>query len=183
MVRQSNRKKIENFIAAQDDGFRWYFDLLPELLDKITNRKPALAYVFQQLEAGQRVALYALLMREYRTNSRLAWAAVDGININRSDYPKLFERITGKSLKNKLRDQIAPAEKVRDAIMHGRDETSAEIETAILGCLKYAKLLNDEFQIKAGFKPFGKLRGVTGKKGKPQLDERISEAVIKGLGF
>jgi len=183
MARRSNRKKIEDFIAAQDEGFRWYFDLLPELLEKIGNRKPALAYVFQQLEAGQRVALYALLMREYRTNSRMAWEAVDRIDITRSEYPKLFERITGKSLKNKVREKIAPAEKVRDAIMHGRDETSAEIENAILVCLEYAKLLNDEFDAKAGFKPFGKLRGVTGRKGKPQLEARISAAVIRGLGL
>jgi hypothetical protein len=183
MARQSNKTKIASFLADQDEGFRWYFDLLPELLDKISNPKPALAYVFQQLEAGQRVAIYALLMREYRTDSRMAWAAVDDLDITRSEYPKLFERIAGKTLKSKVRDQIAPAEKVRDAIMHGRDETSAEIENAILVCLKYARLLNDEFEAKAGFKPFGKLRGVTSKKGKPQLNQRISEAVIKGLGL
>ncbi|EAQ27957.1 hypothetical protein NAP1_10198 [Erythrobacter sp. NAP1] len=183
MPRKSNRQKIEDFLDEQDEGFQWYFLVLPELLEKISSRNPALAYTFQQLEAGQRIALYALLMREYRTNSDMAWDAVDQMKIDRAEYPKHFHRISGKSLSKRSRQLIAPAEKVRDAIMHGRYETSAEIEKAILRCLQYAKLLNDEFEAKVGFRPFGKLQGVTSKKGKPQLDERISTAVLRGLGF
>lgn len=181
MAKVSGRQKVDICFASLDKGLRDYFSLLPELLDKISSSEPALAYCFQRLEMGQRVGLYALLMREYRTNSRMTWDAVDAVDITRKSFPDLFRSISGKDLPSDLRDKIAPAEKVRDAIMHGRRETSAEILSAIVSCLRYAEYLNLHFQKKVGFKPFGPLRGVTSKKGKPQLEEKISRAVLTGL--
>ena len=183
MARQSNRVKITKNLAEQDDGVQWYFDLLPELLDKISSSSPALAYCFQQIEAAQRVGIYALLMREYRTDSEMTWSAVDRLDITRSNFPALFERIVGKSLDKRGRAIIEPAEHVRDAITHGRDKSDAEIHAAILKCLEYVEFLNDEFGKKAGFRPVGKLRGVTSKKGRAQLDKKISRAVLQGLGL
>jgi len=183
MARQSNREKISQNLAKQDEGVRWYFSLLPELLDKISTSSPALAYCFQQIEGAQRVGIYALLMREYRTDSELTWSAVDRLDITRSNFPEFFEGITGKSLDKRGRDIVQPAEDVRDAITHGRDKSDAEIQGAILKCLEYVEFLNDEFGKKAGFRPVGQLRGVTSKKGKPQLDKKISRAVLKGLGL
>lgn len=181
MAKISERKKIDDYLSAQDQGLRDYFQVLPELLDKVSSSEPALAYCFQRIEMAQRVGLYVLLMREYRTNSALAWAAVDRVNITRTSFPDLFKTISGKQLPANFRDMILPAEKVRDAIMHGRKETKAQINQAILQCLKYAVALNEQFQEKCAFKPFGPLRGVTSKKGSPQLSEKISHAVLAGL--
>jgi hypothetical protein len=183
MARSSARQKIDKNLLAQDAGVRWYFGLLPELLDKISSCSPALAYCFQQIEAAQRVGLYALLMREYRTDSALTWKAVDQIDITRVNFPEFFERILGSKLDSRGRQIIVPAEAVRDAITHGRQKSSAEIHDAILKCLEYVEFLNDEFFCKAGFRPVGPLRGVTSKKGKPQLDKKITRAVLGGLGF
>lgn len=181
MAKISERKKIDDCLGAQDQGLRDYFKLLPELLDKVSSSEPALAYCFQRIEMAQRNGLYALLMREYRTDSTLAWKAVDALNITRSSFPDLFKAISAKQLPSNLRTMILPAEKVRDAIMHGRSETKAQIHQAILQCLKYSIAINDQFQEKSGFRPFGPLRGVTSKKGSPQLSEKISRAVLAGL--
>ncbi|MGB3846927.1 MAG: hypothetical protein WA940_13740 [Sphingopyxis sp.] len=181
MAKISERKKIDDYLSAQDQGLRDYFQILPELLDKISSSEPALAYCFQRIEMAQRVGLYALLMREYRTDSALAWDAVDRVDITRKSFPDLFKTISGKQLPGNFRDMIVPAEKVRDAIMHGRSETKAQIHQAILQCLKYAVALNGQFHEKCAFKPFGPLRGVTSKKGSPQLSEKISRAVLAGL--
>lgn len=183
MSRLSARQRIDKNLAAQDDGVRWYFGLLPELLDKISSSNPALAYCFQQIEAAQRIGLYALLMREYRTDSALAWDAVDRIDLTRANFPEFFERIQGSKLDASGRKIIEPAEAVRDAITHGRQKTVAEIHEAILKCLEYVEFLNDEFSKKAGFRPVGQLRGVTSKRGKPQLEKKITRAVLIGLGF
>jgi hypothetical protein len=181
MARKSAREKIAENLKAQDEGLKWYFSILPELLDKVSTASPALAYSFHLIESAQRMALYALIMREYRTDSELTWSAVDRIDITRKNFPILFQKISGKNLSKSGRSIIEPAEKVRDAIMHGRGKTEAELQEAILRCLEYAEFLNGEFFSKVGFRPFGKLQGVTSKKGVPQLPKKISRLVLDGL--
>ena len=181
MAKKSARQKIEDNLAAQHDGVKWYFSLLPEVLDNVSTASPALSYCFQLIESAQRVGLYALIMREYRTDSELTWDAVDRLDITRKNYPLFFKNISGKALDNSGRSIIEPAEKVRDAITHGRSKSEAEMHAAILRCLEYAEFLNDQFQAKAGFRPVGPLRGVTSKKGAPQLSKKISRAILRGL--
>jgi hypothetical protein len=179
----STKAQVKANLAAQSEGVRGYFRLLEELLDNVSSPEPALAYCFQRIETAQRVGVYALLMREYRTNSDLAWRAVDRLDLTRSNFPTFYRAILGKNLPDALRTVIQPAEDVRDDITHGRWKSKAEVQRAILGCLKYAEQLNQAFQTDAGFCPVGPLRGVTSKKGKPQLEKKISRAVLKGLGF
>ena len=183
MAKKSNRAKIDENLESQDDGVRWYFGYLPEVLDNVSTASPALAYCFQLIESAQRTGLYALIMREYRTDSALTWSAVDRLDITRKSFPELFNAITGKSLGIAGRDIIAPAEAVRDAIMHGRTKSEAELHKAILNCLEYVEFINDEFEAKAGFRPVGPLRGVTSKKGAPQLPKKVSRVVLHGLGL
>lgn len=181
MAKVSNKQKVKIRLAAVGVDVADYFKLLPELLDNISSPEPALAYAFQRVEAAQRMGLYALVMREYRTNQRLTWEAIDALQINRKEFAGHFARIAGKELPNSLGEKIKPAERTRDAIMHGRTKRPSEVHSAIISCLDYAEELNNQFWDKAGFKPVGQLRGVTGKKGKPQLDTKVSKAVIAGL--
>lgn len=183
MARTSTLNKIIDKLRIQDEGVQWYFALLPELLENISSSRPALAYCFQQIEGAQRVSIYALLMREYRTDSELTWVAVDRIDITRKNFPELFENISGKKLEQHGRSILEKAEKTRDHITHGRDASEAEVRLAILKCLEYVEFLNSEFGEKVGFRPVGQLRGVTSKRGRPQLDKKISRAVLKGLGL
>ena len=174
MVQISTADKIKKNFDAQEQGFQKYFVLLKELLEKISSPEPALAYCFQRIEFAQRNGLYALLMREYRTDSDLSWQVVDRLDVT---------RISGKRLPSNLKLIIQPAESVRDDITHGRTKSKAEINKAILNCIEYAEALNAAFNNQVGFKPIGDLRGVTSKRGKPQLDKKISRVVLKGLGF
>lgn len=183
MAKISSKDQVKQRFEAQTAGVRGYLFLLDELLDNISQPEPALAYCFQRIEMAQRVGLYALLMREYRTNSELTWLAVDKIDLTRSNFPILYKNITGKDLDPKLRATIGKAEGVRDSITHGRSQSAAQVNSAILKCLEYVELLNEQFKKDGGFCPVGPLRGVTGKKGKPQLDKKISRAILRGLGF
>ena len=183
MARVSSKDQIKASFAKQEQGLRDYFPLMIELIDNISSPEPALAYCFQRIEMAQRGGLYALLMREYRTDSALAWGSVDRLDLTRSNFPSFYRSITGKKLPATLHDVIAPAEKVRDDITHGRQKTGAEIHGAILKCLDYAKALNDAFHKHAGFRPVGPLRGVTSKRGKPLLEKKLTRLVLKGLDF
>ncbi len=181
MPKFSTKQQLKNRLANAEEKFAKYFSLLPELVEKISMPEPALAYTFQRIEAAQRMGRYALVLREYRTNPKLTMDTIDALRIERKEFPIFFERISGKSLPSSLIKKIAPAEKTRDAIMHGRSASSAEIHRAILHCLDYAEALNDEFAKKAGFRPVGGLSGVTSKKGKPTLEVKVSKAVLAGL--
>ena len=181
MARISARDKIDHYLADQDDQFKRYFDVLPEALDEVSTAIPALAYCFHLIESGQRMGLYALIVREYLTDTKMTMGAVDRIDITRANFPALFEKISGRKLKKEARKIIAPAEKIRDAIMHGRKKGEADIQNAILDCLQYARFLNDEFFEKARFKPFGSLQGVTSKRGATRLSSRVSRLVLDGL--
>lgn len=181
MANKSVRTKIDEKLASQDEGIKWYFSVLPEVLDNVSTASPALSYCFQLIEGAQRSGLYALIMREYRTDSELTWAAVDRLDITRKNFPVFFRNISGKTLDNSGRPIIEPAEKIRDAITHGRHKSEADIQRAIISCLEYVEFLNDQFFTKVGFRPVGPLRGVTSKKGAPTLPKNVTRLLLKGL--
>lgn len=183
MAKKSSKEKAVIAFNALDEKAQQYFDVLPELINNVSRPEPALAYSFQKVEMAQRNALYVLLMREYRTNGGLAQLAVDNIDITRSNFPDLYKSISGKSLNKDLREIIKPAEEIRDKITHGRKCRSSDVFKAITQCLEYAHAMNDEFSKSVGFRPFGPQTGVTGMKGKPQHDKKITRAILRGLGF
>jgi hypothetical protein len=182
MTRISNAQKVLNEFGKCDRGVQNYFWMLSDLLLKVSKPGPALAYCFQQIEAGHRVTLYALLLRKYRTKSDLSWKAVDRLDITRKNFPEFYKKLAGKSFDQNLRDMIGPAEKVRDRIIHGKEVSDVDVLAAITVCLRYAEAVNKDCKAVAGFAPFGDLRGVTSSK-VPKLDPDISRLVIKGLGL
>lgn len=183
MPKVSEKSKVLSKFDGLEEGLRKHFSLLPELINNISSPEPALAYCFQKIEMAQRAGLYALLMREYRTNPNLAWQAVDKTDITRSNFSEIYHDISVNKLPANLRDQIKPAETIRDRIIHGRECTTSQIFKAIVICLTYTEKLNDAFYQNDGFRPAGPLIGVTGRKGKQTLDARTTTAVLKGLGF
>jgi hypothetical protein len=164
------------------DGVQYYFWMLPELLENVSSPGPALAYCFQNIEYAQRRALYALLMRRFRTDSDVTWEAIDSLDITRSNFPDFYQSFSGKKFPKGLRDLMTPAETVRDNITHGRDASVTDVHRAIGICLDYAEQVNERMWLDVGFRPFGRLQGVTSSK-RPQLNTEISHLVLKGLGL
>ena len=182
MPRMSKAEGIVEKLKACDEGTRYYFWMLEELIRKVSRPEPALAYCFQRIESAQRVALYALLMRKYRTDSQLAWEAIDRLDITRTNFPAFYHVLSGRKFPKELRDILSPAEAVRDRITHGKVSKTGTVLTAIGTCLDYAEALNAKVWTDAGFRPFGQLRGVTSSS-RPQLEKEISRLVIRGLGL
>jgi hypothetical protein len=182
MPKPSNKQRVINCFDSQDEGIRYFFDQLPDIINHVYSPEPALAYCFQRMESGQRVALYVLLMRKFRTDATVAWAVVDGMDITRKSFPEHYETLAGTAIGGGVTGLLTEAVKVRDRITHGKQAQTSDVLGAVIACLGYAAALNKQVRSDAGFAPFGRLQGVTSSR-RPQLDKDISRLVIKGLGL
>jgi hypothetical protein len=182
MPKPSEKQKILSQYEKSDEGVKYYFDMLPDILAGIQSPEPALAYCFQRIEAGQRICLYAILMRKHRTDSAITWNIIDDLDITRKNYTEIYDRIVGKSLDQSVIYILKDAVSVRDKITHGKDASRISVLKAVGVCLEYANAFNKAVHADVGFRPFGRLQGVTSSK-RPQLDKNISHLVLKGLGL
>lgn len=182
MPKPSNKQRVLNCFDTHDDGMRYFFDQLPDIINHVYSPEPALAYCFQRIESGQRVALYALLMRRFRTDATVAWSVIDGMDITRKSFPEHYETLAGAAISTNVASLLRDAVKVRDRITHGKQAQASEVLGAVISCLEYAAALNRQVRAHAGFAPFGRLQGVTSSR-RPQLEKDISRLVIKGLGL
>lgn len=182
MARISKKTKLIEQLGGCDAGVQYYFDLLEEILNHVSSPEPALAYCFQRIESAQRVSLYVLLMRIYRTDLQLTWKLIDDLDLTRKNFPQFYCEITGKTFDPALTESLKGAMKVRDRITHGKSANRTAVLDAIGDCIRYASALNAKIKADAGFAPFGSLKGVTSSK-RPQLSKDISRLLIKGLGL
>jgi hypothetical protein len=173
---------VKSCFNAQTEGVQYYFGELLHIVDNVKSPEPALAYCFQRVEAAQRTALYALLMRKYRTDATVTWGIIDSLDITRKSFPVHYSQLTGHQIQDPVTAHLTQATAIRDRIMHGKKAAASDVLSAVISCLSYATALNAQVQADAGFAPFGKLRGVTSSR-KPKLEKDISRLVLKGLGF
>lgn len=180
--RPSDKNRVKACFDGQTEGVRYYFGELLDIVDNVKSPEPALAYCFQRIEAAQRIALYALLMRKYRPDASVTWGIIDSLDITRKSFPEHYVLLTGHDVQAAVAAHLTDAMKVRDRIMHGKQTAASQVLTAVINCLNYAAALNAQVQADAGFAPFGKLRGVTSSR-RAKLTKDISALVLRGLGF
>ncbi len=102
--------------------------------------------------------------------------------IRRKDFREKYKTVFGAYPPKAAQDLLARAVAVRDAAMHGKMPTPAQVRNAVASVLLYAETINDHLQVKAGFCPFHPdLRGF---KGAAQgLDKSTTRWLLKGMGF
>lgn len=184
MIPPATIKAVRLKLSQIDADLIFHFDHLPNIVEKLGELPDvALAYCFSKLEFGHRRILYAGLMRKYRLDSEKSWEAVIGHDIKRNDYPEIYCRIFGNEITDATLAIIKPAEKIRDRMIHGKQPSTKQIWGAVLLCLDYAAAFNLETKASQGFAGFGRMQGITGKKGKPPLPKDVSYLALKGLGF
>jgi len=160
-----------------------YFKYLPQLLNQNTRLyEVALSYMFMQVERAQNMLLYCGVLKIHYANKTVARSIVDKEHLKRDTFLKLFKNIFDKELKKAIQTKIEDAQKIRDRVVHGKTAVSdAQKRKAIIDILEYARDLNDFIEDIAGFKPFGDLRGVKGRK--QPLENKTTRWLMKGLGF
>lgn len=162
------------------DEVRIFFEYLPKLIDEFPMHV-CLAYVFSRMELGQNMALYCGAVKIFRANSEIAKSAVGAHHMTREGFVQLYNIIYGFDLPETAAKDLIVAERTRDQIMHGKNTTDEKIRNAIARVLEYAEEVNSHLSAEYKIKPFGPLKGFSGRAKK--LDKKTTRFMLKGMGF
>lgn len=162
------------------DEVRQYFKHLPTLLDDYP-MEVCLAYVFARLELAQNMALYCGAVKIHKVNAEVARNVIGTHHLTRKGFIELYKTVFDLDLPKEAHDDLKSAEETRDHVMHGKQTSDDRIRNAIARVLEYAEEINKQLNLKHELKPFGDLRGFSGRAQK--LDKRTSRFLLKGMGF
>lgn len=162
-------------------GVKWHFGQLPKLIHHDFPYDVCLAYLFLRLENAHNKALYCGVVKLHQANGEMASNIINSHHLTREGFLGLYEAVFGAQLPNTTQQLIRKAEEVRDAVIHGKNVSDPKIREALVDVIAYAEKLNEELKSKAGFEPFGDVRGFKGAR-KP-LEKSTSRWLLKGLGF
>ena len=180
MFTPANWKQLKRRYEQCPQKIQDYFQHLPRLVSDF----PAditLSYLFSRVERAHNTALYCGLVKLHRANFDMADKAIMQERIDRPVFRMLFKRIIGKEISASLSKEIQEAEAIRDKVIHGKRVSEANIRKAVVLVLSYAEGFNSFVSQKAGFAPFGDLRGFKG--GAKSVDKSTTRWMLKGFGF
>lgn len=140
-----------------------------------------LAYVYFNLESGQRLALYVGAVKKYKVSTAVAWDAIDGAHINREHFQKYYESIFGKQIDKPILAKLKIAANARNKVVHGQGASTASMREAVGAALDYCELLDGEVNKLVKFPPLKSLKGFVGAM--KLRDKPTSRLIMKGLGF
>lgn len=175
-----SKSGLLNAFENSSNEVRAYFEHLPKLVENFP-LNVSLSYVFALIELGQNMTLYCGIVKLHRVEPTLARQAVDAHHLTRKEFRDKFKMIFDRSIPDEAQSALRQAEKIRDAVMHGKACNDDQIRNAIGCALKYAMKINDLLEKEAGFKPYGNLRGFKGRA--QPLDKSITRWILKGMGF
>ncbi len=141
----------------------------------------SLAYLFLRIELVQNRILYCGVVKLHRAHSEVAQSVIGSHRLTRDGFKELYRNVYGESFPRNIQSELEKAEKVRDKVVHGKDVDDPRLREAIFDALVYSEKLSKHIQTKAGFDPFGSLRGFKGRKS--PLDKSTTKWLLKGLGF
>jgi len=175
---------VRKAIGEFDKDLKHTFEHVEDIVDKLgTVPEIALAYCFSKIENGHRRLLYAGILRKYRLDPILTWKFVLDHDLSRKGFLQIYSAVFGHELPKKILERLAPAEGVRDRMIHGKRPEIKEIWGATLCCFDYCRALNSHLREKEQFAGFGRMQGITSRKGSPTLGKPVSHLALIGLGL
>lgn len=162
------------------ENVKGYFQHLPKLIKEFPH-EVCLAYLFLRLEQAHNRALYCGVVKLHHADGDLTDRIINNDHVTRDKFQELYQSVFGSSVPEAAKALLTTAEKIRDKVIHGKDVSAMEKREAIVDVIKYAEAFNNELKLKAGFEPFGDLRGFSGAAQKFGKD--TTRWLLKGLGF
>jgi hypothetical protein len=104
---------------------------------------------------------------------------LDSLHITRDSFLKHYETVFGQAMPAPTVAKLKFAERVRDKTVHGKTVSDADFRQAIVDVIDYAASFNTHVDSRAGFEPFGDMRGFKGA-GQP-LEKTTTRWLLKGL--
>ncbi len=180
MDKIKSKPGLLSYFKALPEDVQVCFGCLPKLIE-LFPLDVALAYVFAEVERGQRLALYCGIVKLHRGHADLAYRAIQRYEMTRADFRSMYEAIYGKPVPSTMSELLIVAEGARDHVMHGKEATDEQKRNAIAHALEFARGLNDRTVALGGPRPFGDLRGFKGAA--HALDKSTTRWMLKGMGF
>lgn len=180
MTSAASRHALIAHFNGFPEGLKKYFEHLPALARGFPWEVP-LTYQFARVELAHRRTLYCGAVKVHRADPELAWTAVRNQHITRKSFPGLFALILEHDLDPAIGSLIAGAESIRDDVMHGKNVDEAKMRNAVAQVLDYSHAYNEFVDSKVRFRPFGDLRGFSGRARK--YNQSTSRVLLRGLGL
>jgi len=173
-------KAVLKHYASVPADVQKYFEHLPSL---ITNYDwdVCIAYQFICVETAQNRTLYGGVVKLHRAEASIAESMLYSLHITRASFLTLVETIFGAPIPPAVANKLKVAEGVRDKTVHGKGISEADARQALVDVLDYATELNKFVETKAGFRPFGDMRGFKGAA--QPLEKSTTRWLLKGLGL
>ncbi len=165
---------LEEYKKLPKDTIHWYFnsflDFAPSLKRNEYNNDKGnqhalsmlIAYLYIKIESAQREILYGAAITRHRTDKDETRYITENFYMTREIFYTAYNKVMGNHVNKEAKQFIVKANKVRNAIMHGRYKTLTEHEKreAIIAIFNYSKSLSEQVKIKIKdkFEPFGKLK-------------------------
>ena len=160
---------------------RKFFKHISDILDKKLPLEVCLAYAFFRLERGQNMAIYCGAVKLHNVAPDLAKDAIEVHRMGRKDFCKIYYQVFNLEIPQNAFGGLHTAQQTRNAIMHGKKASPADIRNSIAFVLEYAEEVNRQLKKECGLKPFSDLRGFSG--GAQKLDTETSRRILKNMGL
>ena len=180
MSEPKSYKSVIKHYALKPHKFQKFYKHLPKLLEGF-GFDIAIGYLFSRLEMAQNMIIYCGITKLHRCDKTIVDIAISQWRRTREGFIEKYKNIYGVGIPSVILNKIKIAEGIRDRILHGKSVKDSKKRQAIVDALDYSEALNEHVYSRAGFKPFGDLRGYKGR-GRP-LDRNTTRWVLKGMGF
>jgi hypothetical protein len=180
MPTPANYKQVLLHFEKLPEDVRKYFPTFKELVERYS-WDVSIAYVFSRLERAKRETIYCGIVKLHWTESSLTRQLIDKDHMDRRRFRDLFKTVFGVPIEKHLLEKLAEGESVRDRVIHGKIWSDAEARTALISVLDFCAGFNEFVQKRAGFPPFGDLRGFKGRK--EPLSKETTRWVLLGWEY
>ncbi len=170
---------IRHFQAAPE-GVQNYFPDFVQLVEQYDWEVPV-SYVFSRIEQAKRMTIYCGIVKLHWCESTLTWKLVSEDHMARGRFRELFRTVFGQKIPDEILAKLEKGEKVRDKIAHGVKWTPKEARECLTSVVDFATEFNECVFRRAGFRPFGDLRGYKGRK--EPLSKDTTRWILRGMGI
>jgi len=137
--------------------------------------------MFSRIEQAKHMTIYCGIVKKHWCEIGLTRRAVNEEHMSRGRFKELFKTVFSEKIPDTLISKLEKGEKARDKIAHGKNWTQKEVREGLTAAIDFSVEFNDFVDKKAGFRPFGSLKGFKGRA--ESLSKATTNWVLKGMGI
>lgn len=176
-------KSYKGVIRQYNEAPQQVQDYFPDFVELVEsyNWEISISYVFSRVELAKRNTIYCGIVKLHWCDAVLTRKLVNEDHMSRGRFLDLFGVVFGCRVPKQIVVKLENGEQIRDKVAHGMKWKQIEAREGLVSVIDFATDFNEFVDGKAGFRPFGDLRGFKGR-GQP-LTKATTRWVLKGMGI